>query len=106
MSLPRGVLSLIVVCSILVILAVLGLFFDFSSLMEFHPNIDGLLLLAVCLMMGGIFALMLFSLAKEEGWLAHLPVFRKKAAAPAQSQPANPAPAASANPGRAAEKSK
>jgi hypothetical protein len=82
MSLPRGILSLVAVCAILIVLALLGLVFDFTTLMEFHPSIDGLLLLSVCLMLGGIFSLMLFSLAKAEGWLDRLPLVGKKQPAP------------------------
>jgi predicted Na+-dependent transporter len=69
MSFSRPVLILIAICASLIVLSLLGLVFDFTTLMEFHPDIDGLLMLFVCLMMGGLFSLMLFRIAKGQGWL-------------------------------------
>lgn len=69
MNLSRPVLTLLAVCAALILLSVLGIVFDFTTLMAFHPDLDGILLLFVCLIMGGLFSLMLFLLAKEEGWL-------------------------------------
>jgi hypothetical protein len=87
MSVSRGILGLVAVCAVIVLLALAGLVLAFATQLEF--SIDGLLLLAVCLMMGGIFSLMLLLLAKEAGWLAWLPFPRKKPAA--QAAAANPA---------------
>jgi hypothetical protein len=69
MSLSRPILIVIAICAILIVFSLLGLVFDFTTLMEFHPDIDGLLMLFVCLMMGGLFSLMLFLIAKDQGWL-------------------------------------
>jgi hypothetical protein len=69
MSLSRPVLTVIALCAIVIVLSLLGLVFDFTTLMEFHADIDGLLMLFVCLMMGGLFSLMLFLIAKDQGWL-------------------------------------
>ncbi len=69
--------------------SVAGVVADFVT--HLGLNIDGLLLLAVCLMMGGIFTLMLLMMAKAEGWLDWLPFLRKKASAEAGA----------ANPGKA-----
>ncbi len=89
MSVPRDILVLVAICAVIVVLALAGLVGAFATRLEF--NIDGLLLLVVCLMMGGIFTLMLLLLAKEAGWLAWLPFPRKKAAAGAPAAtPANP----------------
>ena len=56
-------------CVILVILSVMGLFSDFITHML--DSIDGLLLLAVCLMMTGLFSLLIFFCLKGAGWLPH-----------------------------------
>ena len=63
----RGVLSLLAVCVFIILISVAGLASDFLT--HLLSNIDGLLLFAICVMMGGIFALMLFLMVKEEGWL-------------------------------------
>ncbi len=75
----RGFLALAVVCLVVVLLSAVGLVWDFATRLEF--NIDGLLLLLVCLMMGGIFSLMILLLAKEAGWAKGLPFRGKKSAA-------------------------
>ncbi len=76
MSSQRGVLSLIGICLFVILLSVAGLASDFLT--HLLSNIDGLLLFAVCALMGGLFSLMLFLMAREEGWL---PGAHKKAAA-------------------------
>lgn len=79
MSARRAILGLVAVCAVIVVLSIVGFVADFATRLEF--NIDGLLLLAVCLMMGGIFAVMLFLMAKDYGWLEPLRFLRKKSAA-------------------------
>ncbi len=91
MSAQRAILGLVAVCAVVVLLAVAGLVAGFATRLEF--NIDGLLLIAVCLMMGGIFSLMLFLIAKEYGWLDHVPFLRKKRAVEATA--GNPVDSAS-----------
>jgi hypothetical protein len=93
MKLFHGILGLAVLSAVLVALSLLGLVGDFvSGLMGPHITMDGLLLLLVCLMMGGLFTLMLLLIAKEAGWLGWLPFLRKK---PTAEGPAgNPARAA------------
>ncbi len=90
MSMMRGILGLVAICAMIMLLALLGLIGDLWTRLEF--DIDGLLLLLVCLMMGGLFSLMLFLIAKDAGWLARLPLpHRKHAAEPASAaNPANP----------------
>jgi type VI protein secretion system component VasK len=83
MSVMRGIWGLIAICAAIVALALAGLAWDFLTGLEF--NIDGLLLLLICLMLGGIFSLMVLLIAKQAGWLARLPFPRKKAAAPAEA---------------------
>jgi len=79
---------LIAICAVVVLLAVAGLVWTFATGLEF--NIDGLLMLAVCLMMGGVFSLMLLLLVKEAGWLPPVPFPRKKAATFSPASTANP----------------
>jgi hypothetical protein len=84
----RGILGLVAICAMIVLLALVGLAWDFRTRLVF--DIDGLLLLFVCLMMGGLFLLMLLLIAKDAGWLARLPLLhRKRAAEPVPA--ANPA---------------
>jgi hypothetical protein len=78
MSTQREVFGLVVVCVVIVVLSLAGLAAAFATQLEF--DIDGLLLIAVCLMMGGIFSLMLFLIAKEYGWLDRIPFLRKRRA--------------------------
>ena len=59
--------ELLTMCAVVVVLAVLGIVAGFSR--ELLGTMDGLLMLAVCLMMALIFVLMLYVLAKEQGWL-------------------------------------
>lgn len=91
MSVMRSLLGLAAICAIVVLLSLLGLAWAFVTGLQF--NIDGMLLLSICLMMGGLFSLMLFLIAKETGWLVRLPWPGKKAAAEAAAPattPANP----------------
>jgi len=85
MSGQRAILGLAGVCLIVLVLSIAGLVADFSSHLEF--NIDGLLLLGVCLMMGGTFAVMLLLIAKEYGWLGRLPLHRKRSTAEVAANP-------------------
>lgn len=67
MTKQQGVLGLLGVCLFVILMSLAGLASDFIT--HLLGNIDGLLLFAICLMMVGLFALMLFQLAKEAGWL-------------------------------------
>jgi hypothetical protein len=86
------VAELAAVCIIVIMFSIGGLVWAFfDGLLYPHILLDGLLLVLVCLLMGGIFSLMLFQLAKAEGWLAHLPFLRKKVQTQAAaSSPADP----------------
>ena len=85
MKLAHGILGLALICVIVIVLSVAGAVFDFTS--HLGLDMDGILLLLTCLTMGGLFALMLLLIAKEQGWL---PARHKQA-------PTTP-PAASATP--------
>lgn len=52
-------------------------------------TLDGILLTLVCLSMGGVFSLMLFLIARKEGWLGRLLRVGRKAPV---EQPADPPP--------------
>jgi hypothetical protein len=70
MSAPRDVLILAALCVVIVLLSLLGLVWAFAAgLLYPHILLDGLLLVMICLMMAGIFSLLLLLLAKEAGWL-------------------------------------
>ncbi len=60
-------LVLLIFCAVLVGLSLLGLAGAFLT--RLLGNIDGLLLLSICLMIALIFAFLLYGLAKEQGWL-------------------------------------
>jgi hypothetical protein len=61
------VLGLVGICLVILLLSFAGLASDFVT--RLIGNIDGLLLLFICLMMLGLFAGMLLAMGKEEGWL-------------------------------------
>jgi hypothetical protein len=67
MTTQRGILGLVGICVLIVLLSVAGL----ASVVLTHLDLslDGLLLTMTCLMMGGLFLLMLGLIAKEQGWL-------------------------------------
>ena len=75
MRLRNGIMELIV-CLVLVGLSVVGAVSAFVT--GLRRDIDGLLLILVCVLIGSIFSTMLFVLAKQEGWLAHLSLPRRQ----------------------------
>jgi uncharacterized Tic20 family protein len=77
MKAARGVLALVAICLIIVALSLAGAIADFVN--HIALDIDGILLLLTCLMMGGLFSLMLFLIAREQGWIPR----RQKDLAPA-----------------------
>jgi hypothetical protein len=82
-------------------LSVAGAVWDFTSGLLFS-GIDGIMLLAVCLVMAGIFGLMLLVHLQQGGIL---PSFghKKKAAAPAPTAKTAPAAVPAAAPAKAAQ---
>jgi len=75
MRLRNGIMELIV-CLVLIGLSVVGVVSAFVTRLQ--GDIDGLLLILVCVLMGSLFSVMLFDLVKEEGWLAHLSLPRRQ----------------------------
>jgi hypothetical protein len=59
--------ELLVICAVMLVLSILGIVGSLSARLK--GNLDGLLMLAVCLMTALIFAILMFVLAKERGWL-------------------------------------
>jgi hypothetical protein len=58
--------ELLVICAVMVVLSILGVVGGLSA--KLFGTLDGLLMLAVCLMSALIFGGLLFVLAKENGW--------------------------------------
>jgi hypothetical protein len=58
--------ELLVICAVMVVLSILGIVGALST--RLIGSLDGLLMLAVCLMTALIFAILLFVLAKEQDW--------------------------------------
>jgi hypothetical protein len=86
MTKTRGVLGLVGICLLVLVLSAAGLASD--VLTRLGLDLDGLLLILCSLLMGLLFLIALFSIAREQGWI---PARAKKesAAAPAP-KPAAP----------------
>jgi hypothetical protein len=67
MNKQQNPIELLVICAVIVVLSVLGIVGGLST--KLVGTLDGLLMLAVCLMTALIFGLLLIVLAKEQGWL-------------------------------------
>ena len=67
MNAKENPLELMVMCVVLIVLSVLGIAGGFSR--GLFGNMDGILMLGVCLMVALIFAILLLVLAKGQGWL-------------------------------------
>lgn len=95
-------------CVLFIILSIWGIVWDFTSGL-LTSGIDGIMLVAICLMMGGIFSLMLVVMLWQAGLI---PIFKPKeakegasakpaaaakSATPAASAPTAPAPAPTAS---------
>lgn len=97
---PKGNrIELAVISALFVLLSVWGIIWDITSGL-LAGGIDGIMLLFVCLMMAGIFALMLLLQMQKAGII---PAFGgAKAKAPAGATPAKPAAASAAVPAKPA----
>jgi hypothetical protein len=89
MTARQGILGVVVVGLVMLVLSLAGVASDFLT--GIALNIDGLLLLAVSLLVALIFLAMLFFLAKTEGWLGKPKDANASAQAAAKAQ--QPAPA-------------
>ncbi len=63
----KGTFELLGMCAALVVLSLVGIVSAFVT--HVFDSLDGLLLLAVCMMMAGIFMLMILWFLKDAGWL-------------------------------------
>lgn len=80
-------------CLLVMLLSLAGLVWAFlTGLLYPHLNMDGLLLVLICLTMAGVFKLMFFSVAKSAGWFDAYAIFRRKKAAPNAAAKKTPAP--------------
>jgi len=75
MRLRDGILE-VSICLVVIALSVVGTASAFVT--GLRRDIDGLLLILVCALMGSLFSTTLFVLAKQEGWLAHLAQPRRR----------------------------
>ncbi len=83
MTKTHGILGLVGICLLIVVLSAAGLASDFLTRLDL--DLDGLLLILSCLLMGLLFLIMLFVIAKEQGWI---PQRHKKSAEPPAPKPA------------------
>jgi len=60
-------IELLVICAVMLVLSILGIAGGLSP--RLRGSLDGLLVVAVCLLMAVIFGILLFVLAKERGWI-------------------------------------
>jgi uncharacterized RDD family membrane protein YckC len=60
-------IELLVMCAVMIVLSVLGIVGGLSR--GLLGNMDGILILGICLMMALIAAILLLVLAKQQGWL-------------------------------------
>jgi hypothetical protein len=60
-------IELLVMCAVMIVLSILGIVGGFSR--DLFGNMDGILILGICLMMALISLLLFLGLAKEQGWL-------------------------------------
>ena len=86
MTKKQGVLGLLGICLLMVVLSAAGLASDFLT--RLGLDLDGLLLILCSLLLGLLFLIMLFVIAKGQGWIPERP---KKEPAPAAAPPKPPA---------------
>ena len=98
MTKTHGVLGLVGICLLVLVLSAAGLASD--VLTRLGLDLDGLLLILCSLLMGLLFLIALFSIAREQGWIprrqkkefaaAPAPKPAAPRAAPAKAQTAEP----------------
>jgi TRAP-type C4-dicarboxylate transport system permease small subunit len=89
MTAKSNYLELVAISAFFILLCVLGIAWAIASGL-LTSGIDGIMLLFVCLMMAGIFALMILLLLMQAGMIPSFGKSKSKAAAPA-AKPAAPA---------------
>ena len=81
-------------CVLFILLSLWGIVWDITSGL-LTSGIDGIMLLAICLMMGGIFSLMLVVMLWQAGLI---PIFKPKAKEAKEAASSKPAAAPAAKP--------
>jgi hypothetical protein len=87
-------IELSLICGLFVVLSLVGIIWDFTSGL-LTSGIDGIMMLFICLMMGGIFSLMILVMMHQAGLI---PFLRPAAKAPEPSAQKAPAPSPGATP--------
>jgi hypothetical protein len=93
-------IELSIICGLFVVLAVVGIIWDIASGL-LTSGIDGIMMLAICLMMGGIFSLMILMMVHQAGLLPFFRPAASKAPEAAAQKAAAPSPAAAPKPATA-----
>lgn len=86
MTKTHGVLGLVGICLLVLVLSAAGLASD--VLTRLGLDLDGLLLILCSLLMGLLFLIALFSIARDQGWIPQR--HKKEAAAAPAPKPAAP----------------
>lgn len=100
MEVRRNRMELVVICGLFVLLSLWGIVWDFTSGL-LTSGIDGIMLLAICLLMGGLFSLEILLTVGKSGWLKS-----RKAAQPASAPASKPREVAGAAEPQPAERTK
>jgi hypothetical protein len=79
MSSKASYIQLAVICGFLVLLSIVGIVWRQTSGL-LRGDVDGILLLAICIMIGSIFSVQLLRIARSAGWVK-IPERRSAAAA-------------------------
>jgi hypothetical protein len=87
-------IKLSLICGLFVVLSLVGIIWDFTSGL-LTSGIDGIMMLFICLMMGGIFSLMILVMMHQAGLI---PFLRPAAKAPEPSAQKAPTPSPAATP--------
>jgi len=82
----KNQIELALISLFFLLLSLIGILWCFTSGL-LASGVDGILLVIICLMMAGVFALQIFLLGLQAGWIK-LPSRDKKDAAAANSAPA------------------
>jgi hypothetical protein len=94
MSPKSNLLEMSALCALFILLSLWGIVWDFTSGL-LTSGIDGIMLLAICLMIGGIFSVMLVVMLWQAGLI---PIFKPKAKEAKEAASAKPAAAPAAKP--------
>lgn len=79
-------IELSLICGLFVVLSLVGIIWDFTSGL-LPSGIDGIMMLFICLMMGGIFSLMILVVMHQAGLIPFLRPAAKAPEPPAQKAP-------------------